>query len=61
MATAKNREQPERNSWPLVPQLVEAIKRKQQEAGVTTEDLLEGLDEQRQRLFGEQYGKAKRS
>ena len=37
----------------LVPRLAAEIKHLRQEAGLTTEDLLEGLDEQRRRYYRE--------
>jgi len=41
---------------PLVPKLVAEIERLREEAGLSVEDLLEGLDEQRRRLYEERYG-----
>lgn len=40
----------------LVPKLVAEIERLRQEAGLSIEDLLEGLDEQRRRYYREKYG-----
>jgi bifunctional DNA-binding transcriptional regulator/antitoxin component of YhaV-PrlF toxin-antitoxin module len=42
---------------PLVPKLVGEIERVREEAGLGVEDLLEGLDEQRRRLYQERYGR----
>ncbi len=42
---------------PLVPKLVGEIERIRQQAGIPVEDLLEGLDEQRRRLYQERYGR----
>lgn len=41
---------------PLVPKLVGELERLRQEAGLGVEDLLEGLDEQREKLYQERYG-----
>lgn len=41
---------------PLVPKLVGEFERLRREAGLSVEDLWEGLDEQRQRLYRERYG-----
>jgi bifunctional DNA-binding transcriptional regulator/antitoxin component of YhaV-PrlF toxin-antitoxin module len=41
---------------PLVPKLVAEVERLREEAGLSVEDLLEGLDEQRLRLYEERYG-----
>jgi bifunctional DNA-binding transcriptional regulator/antitoxin component of YhaV-PrlF toxin-antitoxin module len=40
----------------LVPKLAAEIERLRQEAGLSIEDLLEGLDEQRRRYYREKYG-----
>lgn len=40
---------------PMVPKLVAEIERLRQEAGLTPEDLLEGLDEQRRRYYEEKH------
>lgn len=40
----------------VVPKLVAEIERLRQEAGLSVEDLLEGLDEQRRRYYREKYG-----
>jgi len=40
----------------LVPKLAAEIERLRQEAGLSIEDLLEGLDEQRRRYYQEKYG-----
>ncbi len=44
---------------PLVPKLVGEIQRLRQAAGLSVEDLLEGLDEQRRRLYRERYGRSR--
>lgn len=41
----------------LVPKLASEIERLRQEAGLSIEDLLEGLDEQRRRYYREKYGR----
>ena len=41
---------------PLVPKLVGELERLREEAGLSVEDLLEGRDEQRRRLYQEHYG-----
>lgn len=41
---------------PLVPKLVGELERLREEAGLGVEDLLEGLDEHRRRLYRERYG-----
>jgi len=41
----------------LVPKLAAEIERLRQEAGLSIEDLLEGLDEQRRRYYREKYGR----
>lgn len=41
---------------PVVPKLVGELGRLRKEAGLQVEDLLEGLDEQRRRLYQERYG-----
>lgn len=41
---------------PLIPKLVAEIERLREEADLSVEDLLEGLDEQRRRLYEERYG-----
>ena len=41
----------------LVPKLAAEIERLRQEAGLSVEDLLEGLDEQRRRYYREKYGR----
>lgn len=41
---------------PLVPKLVGEIERLREEAGLSVEDLLEGLDDQRRKLYEESYG-----
>jgi bifunctional DNA-binding transcriptional regulator/antitoxin component of YhaV-PrlF toxin-antitoxin module len=40
----------------LVPKLAAEIERLRQEAGLSVEELLEGLDEQRRRYYRERYG-----
>lgn len=40
----------------VVPKLVAEIERLRQEAGLSVDDLLEGLDEQRRRYYREKYG-----
>ncbi|MFB0534332.1 MAG: AbrB/MazE/SpoVT family DNA-binding domain-containing protein [Anaerolineae bacterium] len=42
----------------VVPKLAAEIERLREEAGLSVEDLLEGLDEQRRRYYEEQYGEA---
>ena len=42
----------------LVPKLATEVERLRQEAGLSMEDLLEGLDEQRRRYYREKYGSA---
>lgn len=42
---------------PLVPKLVGEIERLREAAGLTVEDLLEGLDDERRRLYEERYEK----
>lgn len=39
----------------LVPKIVAELEAMREEAGVTLEDLLEGLDEQRRRIYEERY------
>lgn len=41
---------------PMVPELAREIERYKREAGVSTEDLMEGLREQRKRYHEEKYG-----
>jgi AbrB family looped-hinge helix DNA binding protein len=41
---------------PIVPELAREIERYRQEAGVSTEDLMKGLREERERYYREQYG-----
>lgn len=41
---------------PLVPELAREIERLRRVAGVTTEELLSGLREQRERYYQERYG-----
>lgn len=41
---------------PIVPELAKEIERYRQEAGVSTEDLMKGLREERKRYHREQYG-----
>ncbi len=43
---------------PMVAELAREIERARIEAGLTTEDLLAGLREQRERYYVEQYGGA---
>ncbi|HHS96335.1 MAG TPA: AbrB/MazE/SpoVT family DNA-binding domain-containing protein [Chloroflexi bacterium] len=43
---------------PMVPELAREIERMRQEAGLTLEELLEGLREQRKRYVQERYGNA---
>lgn len=43
---------------PMVPELAREIERARLEAGLTTDDLLRGLREQRERYHGEQGGDA---
>lgn len=40
----------------VVPKLTAQIEHLHQEAGLSVEDLLEGLDEQRRRYYDERYG-----
>lgn len=42
----------------VVPKLAAEIERLREEAGLSVEDLLEGLDEQRRRYYEEEYGEA---
>ncbi len=42
----------------VVPKLAAEIERLRQEAGLSVEDLLEGLDEERRRYYEEHYGNA---
>jgi hypothetical protein len=42
-------------TWPLVPILSPRIARTLKEAGISQEELLKGLEEQRARLFHERY------
>lgn len=42
---------------PMVPELAREIERARIEAGLTVEELLEGLREQRERYYREKYGK----
>lgn len=42
----------------VVPKLAAEIERLREEAGLSVEDLLEGLDEQRRRYYEERYGEA---
>jgi len=42
---------------PLVPKLVGELERLREGARLKVEDLLEGLDEQRRRLYQERYGR----
>lgn len=46
---------------PMVPELAREIERLRLEAGVSTEELLQGLREQRQRYYQEKYGPEKGS
>ena len=41
---------------PIVPELAREIERARIEAGITTEEMLEGLRRQRQRYYEENYG-----
>lgn len=41
---------------PMVPELAREIERMRQEAGVSIEELLHGLREQRERYYQEKYG-----
>jgi len=41
---------------PLVPKLAGELERLREEAGLRIEDLLEGRDEQRRRLYRQRYG-----
>ncbi|OQY33038.1 MAG: hypothetical protein DRI56_07625 [Chloroflexota bacterium] len=41
---------------PMVPELAREIERARMEAGLTTEDLLSSLREQRERYYHENYG-----
>ncbi|MDZ7843620.1 MAG: AbrB/MazE/SpoVT family DNA-binding domain-containing protein [Anaerolineales bacterium] len=41
---------------PLVPELAREIERYKREAGVSTEDLIQGLREERKRYHQEQHG-----
>jgi AbrB family looped-hinge helix DNA binding protein len=41
---------------PMVPELAQEIERARIEAGMSTEDLLRGLREQRERYIAERYG-----
>lgn len=41
---------------PIVPELAREIERARIEAGITTEEMLEGLRRQRQRYYEETYG-----
>jgi len=41
---------------PLVPKLAGELERLREEAGLPLEELLEGLDKQRKRLYRERYG-----
>jgi bifunctional DNA-binding transcriptional regulator/antitoxin component of YhaV-PrlF toxin-antitoxin module len=41
---------------PIVPELARAIEQFRLEAGISTEEMLEGLREQRERYFQEKYG-----
>lgn len=41
---------------PIVPELAREIERARIEAGITTEEMLEGLRQQRQRYYEENYG-----
>ena len=41
---------------PMVPELAREIERYRREAGVSTEDLLQGLREERERYHREQHG-----
>lgn len=41
---------------PMVPELAREIERARQEAGLTIEELLAGLREQRERYYRERYG-----
>ena len=43
---------------PMVPELAREIERMRQEAGLTLEELLAGLREQRKRYIQERYGNA---
>jgi bifunctional DNA-binding transcriptional regulator/antitoxin component of YhaV-PrlF toxin-antitoxin module len=40
----------------MVPKLVEELTELREEAGLQVEDLLEGLDEERRKLYKERYG-----
>ncbi|TEU12240.1 MAG: AbrB/MazE/SpoVT family DNA-binding domain-containing protein [Anaerolineales bacterium] len=42
----------------VVPKLAAEIERLREEAGLSVEDLLEGLDEQRRRYYEERHGEA---
>lgn len=42
----------------VVPKLAAEIERLRKEAGLSVEDLLEGLDEERRRYYEEHYGNA---
>ncbi len=41
---------------PFVPKLVDEFERLREESGLSVEELLEGLDEQRRKLYKERYG-----
>jgi bifunctional DNA-binding transcriptional regulator/antitoxin component of YhaV-PrlF toxin-antitoxin module len=43
---------------PMVPELAREIERMRREAGLTIEELLAGLREQRKRYYQERYGNA---
>jgi bifunctional DNA-binding transcriptional regulator/antitoxin component of YhaV-PrlF toxin-antitoxin module len=45
---------------PLVPELAREIEKARREAGLSTEELLEGLREQRERYVAEKYGQGKK-
>jgi len=46
---------------PMVPELAREIERMRQDAGLTTEELLAGLREQREQYYTERYGDAEDS
>ena len=46
---------------PLVPELAREIERLRQEAGITVEEMLAGLQEQRERYYQERYADAANS
>ena len=53
----RRRQEGKNSNWPVVPILVRQIRNKLAKAKVRPNALLEGLEEQRSKLFRERYGR----